>query len=115
MSSIGLIMLRIKLQKPWLTTAWRKLDSFIATTLVQAYELPLSPLPVIDGLDFEDYITTEDELVTCVKPDPEANFNEIFSATKQSKDFKAKEMDMKRMIIKVMTKLKRTQLWKMMM
>jgi len=50
-------------------------------------------LPVFDGVSFEDYVTMDDELVTCVEPDLGAIFNEILSATKHIEDSKVQKMD----------------------
>ena len=49
---------------------------------MQEDEIPQSPLPGFDGVDFEDYVTMDDELVTCVEPDSKAIFNDILAATK---------------------------------
>ena len=64
---------------------FKKAEFVTAITLVQGDELPLSPLPVFDGVNFEDYVTMDDELITCVEADPEAIFSEILSGTKDSK------------------------------
>lgn len=89
----------------WINSAWNKVtqatikNSFkkagfvTTTTSVKENELSLSPLPVFDGVDFVDYVTIDDELVTCVEPDPEAIFNEILSATKHSEGSKVQEID----------------------
>ena len=77
----------------WINSAWNKVlqapikncynkaEFVTSTTSVQYNELLLSPLPVSDDIDFEDYVTMTDVLVACVQPDSEAIFNEILSAT----------------------------------
>lgn len=82
-----------KVKQTTITNCFKKAGFVTAATSVQEDELPLSPLPVFDGVCFEDYVTMDDKLATCVEPDPEAIFNEILSATNHSEDSKVQEID----------------------